>query len=412
MDWRYFHPDTDLDAAIRIWHEIGWINRNDPNARTGMAAYTLASRGYVAEVHGLPECFVFRTPGTLRYLKANVPLSAVTGVATSRNGRKQGLAMGLTARAVAEAAAEGAAVAVLSTFEQGFYDRIGFGNGAYEHTWRFDPARLTVSDKVRPPHHLLVEHIEAMHDARLQRHRAHGAVTLESERMTRSVVLRSANGFGLGYYDEDVETPTHFLWCSTLQTARGPYAVEFMAWRTPAQFLELLGLIKQWGDQVRLVVMPEPSGIQLQDLMDRPTQHYWSTTGGENASLNRAHANYQYRILDLKACIEATQLPGAGVAFNLELSDPISQGAADSVDWPGLSGTYRVELGGTSHVVSGADQSLPTLRASVGAFTRLWLGVRPATGLAVTDALAGPPALLSALDEALRLPAPLVDWPL
>ena len=29
-------------------------------------------------------------------------------------------------------------------FEQGFYDQVGFGTGAYEHTIRFDPATLLV----------------------------------------------------------------------------------------------------------------------------------------------------------------------------------------------------------------------------------------------------------------------------
>jgi hypothetical protein len=53
---------------------------------------------------------------------------------------------------------------------------------------------------------------------------------------------------------------------------------------------------------------------------------------------------------------------------------------------------------------------LPTLTASVGAFTRLWLGVRSATGLAVTDDLDGLPELLSALDEILRLPVPNIGW--
>jgi len=33
--------------------------------------------------------------------------------------------------------------------------------------------------------------LEAMHDARLERRRTHGAVTLDSERMTRSTVLRT-----------------------------------------------------------------------------------------------------------------------------------------------------------------------------------------------------------------------------
>ena len=49
------------------------------------------------------------------------------------------------------------------------------------------------------------------------------------------------------------------------------------------------------------------------------------------------------------------------------------------------------------------------LRASIGALSRLWFGVRPATGLAVTDDLAGPPELLEALDRALVLPPPLPE---
>ena len=69
-----------------------------------------------------------------------------------------------------------------------------------------------------------------------------------------------------------------------------------------------------------------------------------------------------------------------------------------------------VTLGPASGAEPGLDPALPTLTASVGAFTRMWLGVRPASGLAVTDDLAGPPELLEALDWALRLPQPKPDW--
>lgn len=409
MDWRIFHPDHDLDAATRIWHEIGWLNKHDPQARRGMEAFTVAARGYVVEVHRKPECFVFRTPGTLRYQQEDLGLTAVTGVATGRNARKQGFALQLTARAVAEAADEGAAVAGLSTFEQGYYDRIGFGTGAYEHLWGFDPDRLLVNAKVRAPHHLTLEHIEAVHDSRLERWRGHGAVTLESERMTRSTMLRTENGFGLGYFDDEVETPSHCLWCGTSQPARGPYFVAFMAWKTREQFLELMGLIKQWGDQIRLVLMLEPAGIQLQDLMDRPTAHFWSTEGGQFASGGRARAHYQYRILDLERCIRATNA-SRDVDFNLVLDDPMTQSNLDGVAWGGIAGTYRVSLGAESAVEAGCDDTLPTLTATASAFTRLWLGVRPASGLSFTDAVSGPSELLSALDDALRLPAPVSDW--
>ena len=48
--------------------------------------------------------------------------------------------------------------------------------------------------------------------------------------------------------------------------------------------------------------------------------------------------------------------------------------------------------------------------ASVNAFTRLWLGVCPATGLSVTDGLEAPRELLEELDVVLRLLDPQPDW--
>jgi hypothetical protein len=69
-----------------------------------------------------------------------------------------------------------------------------------------------------------------------------------------------------------------------------------------------------------------------------------------------------------------------------------------------------VTLGPSSGAEPGQDAALPTLSASVGAFTRLWMGVRPATSLAITDDLSGPRALLENLDWLLRLPAPKPDW--
>jgi hypothetical protein len=416
MDWRYFDSNQDQDAAERLWHEVGWLNRADPQACKGMAIYTSATKGYAGLVHGAPECFVFTAPATFQYLGEELSLCGVTGVATSRNGRKQGLALGLAARAVAEAARDGVALAGLSTFEQGFYDRIGFGNAAYEHLWRFDPVRLTVSDQVRAPHHLHPSDFEAIHDARLARKRFHGSVSVLDPRITQSAMLRTPGGFGLGYFDGPSETPSHGLWCSVQQMMSGPYIVEFLFWQTSAQLRELLGLIKQWGDQVRQVNLAEPSGVQLQDLMDRPTQHFNSTAGGNFPSGCQGRAWFQYRVLDLAACIAATRLTGPEVAFNLELSDPLGAYIErfptlfEDIEWRGIAGTYRVSFGRKSHVEAGFDGSLPTLKAPVGAFTRLWLGVRPATGLAVTDDLSGPPELLAQLDESLRLPSPVTDW--
>ena len=85
---------------------------------------------------------------------------------------------------------------------------------------------------------------------------------------------------------------------------------------------------------------------------------------------------------------------------------------SQQVLWPreSIGGDYIVTLGRSSGAETGSHDTLPTLKASVGAFTRLWLGVRPATGLAVTDELKGPEGLLRELDWALRLPEPNLDW--
>ena len=96
--------------------------------------------------------------------------------------------------------------------------------------------------------------------------------------------------------------------------------------------------------------------------------------------------------------------------FNLALHDPIERFLDEGAPWRGISGDYVVALGPHSGAELGRDETLPTLTCSVGAFTRLWLGVRPATGLAVTDELEGPEELLRELDGVLRLPEPKLDW--
>ena len=73
----------------------------------------------------------------------------VTAVTTSRIARKQGFARVMTARQLAEAAENGAEVAALGMFDQGFYDQVGFGTGGYEHSIRFDPARILTARSVR-----------------------------------------------------------------------------------------------------------------------------------------------------------------------------------------------------------------------------------------------------------------------
>jgi len=115
------------------------------------------------------------------------------------------------------------------------------------------------------------------------------------------------------------------------------------------------------------------------------------------------------RLLDLPGALAQTSLDTDLLRFNVALSDPIESFLEDT-PWRGTAGDYVVEIGPTCRAAPGWDPTLPTLTASVNAFSRLWLGVRPASTLSWTDELSGPPDLLTRLDRALRLPPPSPDW--
>ena len=367
-------------------------------------------RALVAEVHGAAECSVVAVPGNVRYLDEELSLSAITAVTTSRIARKQGLASRLTARAVAEDAADGAQVAGLGIFEQGFYNQLGFGSGGYEHWASFDPARIKVGVKARMPRRVTGNDWAAVHAARLVRRRGHGASNLIPPEVTQADMIFTKNGFGLGYWDDRSGELTHHFWCRAKEPEHGPYTVNWLSFQTPDQFLELMALIRSLGDQVRLVRMREPQGIQIQDMIKRPLKQRQMSEKSKYERGIRATAYWQMRICDLAGCLAKTHLRSHTVRFNLALTDPIKRSLDEGAPWRGITGDYVVTLGPSSGAEPGTDSALPTLSASVGAFSRLWLGVRPASGLAVTDRLYGPPELLEELDWALRLPEPKPDW--
>jgi hypothetical protein len=407
MKFRNYNPEKDRDAVQRMWREIGWLREGQEQA---MDLSVEGGRALVADVNGEAECVVTAMPGTVRYLDKDLPLSCVTAVTTSRIARRQGLAKRLTAQIVASDAADGALASALGMFEQGFYNQLGFGTGGYEHRVSFDPARLNVGVRARVPRRLTKDDWAMVHASRLARSRGHGACNLLPPEFTRSQMLQIKNGFGLGYCDGPKGELTHHFWYSAKQAEFGPYDVIWMTYQTAAQFLELMALLKSLGDQVRLVTMREPGGIQFQDLIEQPLKQRQVSEKSEFQSIIRAIAYWQMRICDLQGCLAHTHLQGNEVRFNLALTDPIARFLDKGGPWRGSTGDYVVTLGPSSGAESGTDAALPTLTASVGAFTRMWLGVRPATGLAVTDELSGPQALLEELDLALRLPDPKPDW--
>jgi len=408
MHFRKYNADKDKDAVHRIWMETGWLDDNKKQ-REAMDMFLGAATSWVADIRDAAECLVVTTPGVIRYLDQDLPFSAVTGVTTSRIARKQGFAGRLTAHAIADDAADGALVAGLGIFDQGFYNRLGFGNGAYEHWVSFDPTTLRLDTTPRVPQRLKVDDAAKMHASRLARMRGHGACNLTPVEVTRFEMLWTDKGFGLGYFDGPRGELTHHLWAKA-EGEQGPYPIVWMSYQTGTQLMELLALLKNLGDQVYTVRMREPPNIQLQDWLAQPFRHRGKTRNAKHPSQMTASAYWQLRMCDVVGCLAQTHLRCEPLRFNLRLDDPIAHYLDADAPWHGIAGEYVVTLGAESSAVVGSDVALPTLTASVGAFTRLWMGFRPASSLAITDTLSGSPDLLTELDWALRLPVPMVDW--
>jgi len=407
VKYRQYDHKRDKKAVQRIRREIGWLEKG----KEEIANFHIKSgRSIIAEIDNEAECFATAVPGSIRYLNEELPFSGITGVATSRIARRQGLAKQLTAMMVAMEAFEGALVSGLGVFEQGYYDQIGFGTGSYEHFIAFDPSQLNISTKPRLPRRITTDDWAMVHSARLSRFRNHGSCNLNPPEITKAAMLSIKNGFGLGYGDNLTNELTHHFWCRADNVEQGPYNIEWITFQTGEQFLELMALIRNLGDQVHLVKMHEPPGIQLQDLLKKPLRQYRVTEKSKFQSIMQAAAYWQIRICNLSECMAQTYLQGDKVRFNLRLSDPIDSLLDKKAPWHGLTGNYVVRLGPSSGIETGIDKTLPTLVATIGAFTRMWLGVRPATSLAITDQLSAPQELLEKLDWILRLPEPKLDW--
>ena len=400
---RYDHQ-RDRDNLIRVFREVGWLGKEKEKEQL-FDTFITASRGFVSELSGTAECGVVMNSGSLRYQERELQFAAVAGVITSRVARRQGLAGRTTATALADAALRGATVAGLSMFDQGFYDQLGFGTMGYDHWVTFDPATLRVPVRPRPPLRITLDDAEAAHTGRLQRLRPHGGVNLNHPDLTRSGMGEADNGFGLGYRDGD--RITHHFWAEA-KGESGPYEVWWLAYESTDQLLELLGLLHNLADQVHHVWLQEPPQIQLQDLLEWPFRQRARSRRAEHEHRMWSDASGQVRILDLPACIAAVRAR-AELAFNLELRDPVARFLPED-GWRGIAGEYLVRLGASSSVEPGSDPRLPTLSAGVGAFSRVWLGVRPAVSVAITDDLSGPPELLADLDVALALPVPKFNW--
>lgn len=408
MIHRKYDPERDMEACYRIWREVGWIENKEQ--QKAMDIFLSGCRALVCDLNDSAEALVVSTPGFVRYLEKDVSLCAVCGVTTGYAGRRRGLAGKLTAELIALDAAEGTEIAGLGIFDQGYYDKLGFGTGPYETVISFDPASLDLNVNPPPPIRLTKDDWDLVHRSRLKRMRFHGNTSLSRGEITRAEMEWSKNGFGLGYMDPDGELLSHYFWCGTVMGEHGPYTIQWMCYRNYFQFLELMGLIKNLGDQVHLVKLSEPASVQIQDLLKTPFRKRRKTEKSKYENACKAMAYWQIRICNLESCIGKTVLQGNPVTFNLVLRDPIEKYLDDDAPWHGISGDYIVTLGPESHAEKGHNRTLPLLEASTGAFSRMWIGARPPSGLRVTDDLEGSEELIRKLDRLLLLPNPRIDW--
>lgn len=194
----------------------------------------------------------------------------------------------------------------------------------------------------------------------------------------------------------------------SIKEEQGPFDVDWCCYRSGDELLELLGLLRDLADQLVSISIREPAEIQLQDLIRHPIRQRTMARAAGARAIHESIAPWQLRMLDVGACVAARRWSGPPVEFDLVLTDPLA-GVSDA-RWGGVGGQYSVVVGEQSCAAAGNRGDLPVLQASVNAFSRMWWSVRPASGLAISDDLGGPPELLSQLDEALRLAPPHQDW--
>jgi len=248
-----------------------------------------------------------------------------------------------------------------------------------------------------------------MHQAMCRRLRGHGGCTLEPPDIVRAEAGWCDHPFGLGYYDGPGGELSHFFFGSA-KGEFGPYTIHARAYENHTQLLELLALLKSLGDQVSSVEMLELGDVQFQDLLRQPIRARRNSEGSKFENYSEGLAPWQLRILDLESCLRKTRLRGEELSFNLALVDPVAEHLPSDSEWRGIGGDWVVTLGPESSASRGCRDELPILRASVGAFSRLWFGVRPATSLVVSDRLAGPEELLERLDDTVRVPSAHLGW--
>ncbi len=409
-----FDFDRDIESVLRTWSETGWWD-NEDDQKERISEYFKANDGrtVVGLIDGSAECAVHRALGTVRYDQSLLSLGCVTAVTTSRIARRRRLASRLTARTVAHLADEGCVVAMLGMFDQGFYDRFGFGTGPYEnHAWIY-PGALAIPADYRAPERLELDvDSEELHTAMTSRLDAHGGVVIGGERLT-AAGMRVDGDIAIYGYRTDGHI-SHFMAIVTTGE-HGPDRITQWAYQTREQCLELLRLIQEWGDQVDVLRLTEPVWLQLQDFIVDPGAQFRRTRGSQTGALRiEADAWWQARIVDLPACIRAIHAVDDSFSVVVKVNDPVEAHLVDSGydgDWNGVGGTWSLSFGATHTVERVTGDEPIDLETTVNSLTRWWLGVLPASTLLAMGEFACTAETAERMDSLTgHLPTPQPGW--
>jgi len=335
---RPYKKKRDREAVRRIFRESGWIE-DTKEELAELDRILDRSSVRVADVDGDAECAVTTVPGDYRHGQETLPYSIVASVNTGRIGRKRGLATRVLAESLAESKRAGAAAAGLGFFEQGFYDRLGFGTTCYERHIRFDPANLSPDLPSPEPIRLGLDDYREIHDHLRSRLRQHGSVNAGPAEFTRFAMFEARNGFALGIREGGKLVSHVFL--SSEDVESGPYTVVWCAWSDWKWIPATFGILRNLADQVQLLEMREPAYLQMQDFLLRPLRSQELSGGSKREQRVVATAYHQMRILDLPTAISTVALPVGEVEFDLSLSDPIESMLGDADGWRGCGGSIR-----------------------------------------------------------------------
>ncbi len=409
METARYDASLHLNDCLITWRDAGWLEKGSEKAAEEFIG---SGSAMVGLENGRAVALATSGKGSMHHClhSSDLPFCSINSVNVSFHGRKLGYAAALTTSLLAEAAERGDACAGLGMFEQGFYDRLGFSNMPYWNSVSLVPSEIALEGEFASrPVRLSAENWMEIHRNRTDRYRHHGSINLSSA-STKAAMDFSGNCFVLGFRNEDGEL-THHIFFEKIAGENGPAYTGWLVYGNPSQFRNLLLVIKSLGDQLDIVRINEPPGVQIQALLKKPLSTRRRTLKSVQAE-TRTLSWTQCRILDLEGCINGMNCPGESCSFNLRLHDPITDIMEKSRGWRGCSGDYTVFLSSDSRAVPGISPGLPMMECSVNTFTKLWNGsVRP-TLLPFTDSISAPPELLRAVEKAVPMPEPSFDWEL